>query len=68
MVYLQWPDFEGNAHVPFSSFPGFLVWAPLSPYFALTDLKIDSGEPIGALATFLSVFIATFFVLRRTHR
>ena len=68
ILYLLWPNYEGHAHVPFSSFPSFLLLAPLSPYFALTGFKSDPGESAGALAVFFVVFIAAFFGISRVAR
>ena len=68
MLYLQWPHYAGHAHVPFSSFPSFLVFAPFSPYFAVTRFRSSSAESIGALAVFFAVFVATRFIIGRTVR
>ena len=69
LLYILWPNFEGHTHVPFSAFPDFLVWAPISPYLAFREFKNSASEAITALTVFGFVFVACYGALKRfAHR
>jgi hypothetical protein len=67
VMYEQWP-WQGHAHVPFSSFPGFLVMSPIAPIWELGELTskgpthfIESG-----LWLFFLIFgLGLFFLFKK---
>lgn len=65
MIYLQWPNFDGHVHVPFSSFPSSLVLAPFMPWVAVGMLTVQPLDAVPALAVFAAVFALVFFLLGR---
>jgi hypothetical protein len=58
LLYEKWPYEQGNSHVPFSSFPEFLVWSPMAPVI-LFDRIIE--KPIAGLFGF-TIFSAVFII------
>lgn len=56
LLYFKWPHYEGHAHVPFSEFPAFLIWAPLAPYFLIESLFDKPVSGVFDLLVFGSVF------------
>jgi hypothetical protein len=65
LIYIQWPDFAGHVHLPFSSFPSSLVLAPFSPWMAVWMLTVQPLEAVLALAVFGAVFALVFSVSAR---
>jgi len=37
LTYRAWPNFEGHSHVPFSSFPSFLLFSPVIPLYIFEE-------------------------------
>lgn len=68
LLYFAWPNYEGHAHAPFSSFPDFLVWAPVVPYFILDELlSMRAGAGVGLLV-FCAVFVGGLCLSLRVPR
>lgn len=69
LCFIRWPDWEGHAHVPFSNFPGFLVWAPVAPYFMLTDWLATPGQSLPGILVFAGTFavVCLALLMRRKH-
>ncbi len=65
LVYIQWPNFEGHVHAPFSSFPYSLVLAPFMPWMALGMLTEQPLKAALSLAVFGAVFVLVFAVSAR---
>lgn len=55
LLYFAWPHYEGHAHVPFSAFPEFLVWAPIAPLFMCEALIEKRGGAVVGLLVFGTV-------------
>jgi hypothetical protein len=68
LLYLQWPHFEGHAHVPFSSFPEFLVWSPIVPYFLAVEFERNPTEAILATIIFVAIFFSVLGIAFGTLR
>lgn len=68
LLYILWPHFEGHPHAPFSSFPEFLVWAPISPYMAFVLFETRASEAVTALVIFGLVFAASYAAMTRVGR
>lgn len=64
LLYMQWPNFEGHVHVPFSSFPSNLIAAPFVPVIAASSLIGTPAEAIPLLLVFAFVAGATFFLIK----
>jgi hypothetical protein len=56
ILFDRWPHYGGHAHVPFSGFPGFLVWSPVAPYFVICDLLTQPPKGLGGSILFIVVF------------
>ncbi|RNF84163.1 hypothetical protein [Montanilutibacter psychrotolerans] len=67
-VFVKWPNLDGNAHVPFSGFPEFLVWSPMVPFLALGDLPQRPVSGLLDLSVFLAVFVTSACLLLRTKK
>ena len=65
LLYILWPNFDGHPHVPFSSFPDFLVWAPIAPYIAFKLLEGSTTEALVSIIVFGLVFVASHCALHR---
>jgi hypothetical protein len=62
IFYIQWPNLDGHAHVPFSGFPATMVMAPLAPYFIVSDLmETTSHSTFGTLVYLVSFGVAFWF-------
>lgn len=57
LLYLEWPDYRGHAHIPFSSFPGFLLLAPIAPLVLFEEFSI-SGALVYGIALAASLWLA----------
>lgn len=55
LLVARYPDYAGHAHLPFSSFPGFLIWTPAAPLLSLTQAPRNWGS--------VAVFALTFAAL-----
>lgn len=64
LLYMQWPSFQGHVHVPFSSFPIKLIFAPFVPFIAASSLFGTPAEAIPLLVIFFLVTGATFLALK----
>jgi len=49
---------QGHPHIPFSGFPGMLVWSPIAPVLLLDDL--DKG---GRGLLNVAIFVAALLLL-----
>ncbi|WP_090445441.1 hypothetical protein [Duganella sp. CF458] len=66
LLYFKWPHYDGHAHVPFSGFPEFLVFAPFSPFFLLEDFHDRSANALsGALVYGASLVCSLWFFFKR---
>jgi len=54
---------SGNTHIPFSSFPYYLVWVPIFPIDLVCDtIKVSNLESMQLLTIFVLVFIGLLFL------
>lgn len=68
LLYFAWPNYAGHAHVPFSAFPEFLVWAPVAPYLAFGELFEKRTGAVVGLLVFGAVFVGGVCVALRAPR
>lgn len=62
LLYFKWPHYEGHAHVPFSGFPEFLIFAPFAPFSLLDDLLNGSENATLGLLIFGSMFGCSLWI------
>lgn len=65
LAYIAWPDFEGHAHAPFTSFPSFLVFSPLIPLFLIED---GIKETIVFLVSFIVLLCLFIWFSKNTSK
>ena len=66
VTFIMRARFEGNAHIPFSGFPEFLVWSPLAPALIVNEMSEHPGQGAISLIVFCTVFFTiAWFLLRR---
>ena len=65
VTFIMRARFDGNAHIPFSSFPEFLVWSPLAPALIVNEMSEHPGQGAISLLVFCTVFFAIAWLLLR---
>lgn len=66
LLYLEWPDSAGHAHLPFSDFPGFLLWSPFAPAIFFGELTTNSWRALPGAFVFVFVLAASlWFTFRK---
>lgn len=68
LLYFAWPNYEGHAHVPFSAFPDFLVWAPVAPYLLFEELLEGRDGAVVGLLIFGTVLVGGLCFSLRSSR
>jgi hypothetical protein len=69
LKYSKWPNFSGHAHVPLSSFPVFLVLAPLAPVFVFEELMLWTVDSVlGTLFYFVPLVAGLWWVFRKSSK
>jgi hypothetical protein len=63
LLFIKWPYMEGHSHIPFSGFPEFLIWAPIAPYFMISDIIKAPSNSIPGVLVFTITFALIFWVL-----
>jgi hypothetical protein len=65
LTFLQWPDFAGDPHVPFSALPWSLIWSPYVPIDTLLEMVFSGANPVHmkAILVFGVAFLASFAIL-----
>jgi hypothetical protein len=63
--FMQWPNFGGHPHVPFSAFPWSLIWSPYVPIDTVFEILASGADPdhMRAILVFGAAFIASFACL-----
>jgi hypothetical protein len=62
IVYLLWPHFDPHAEVPFSGFPGFLVWSPIAPYLLWGEFLENASRGIISWLVFAVTFVVALWL------
>ena len=66
VTFIMRARFDGNAHIPFSGFPEFLVWSPLAPALIVNEMSEHPGQGVISLIVFCAVlFTIAWLLLRR---
>lgn len=66
VTYVMHARLDGNAHIPFSGFPDFLVWSPLAPALIVNEMSEHPGQGAISLLVFCIVlFTIAWLLLRR---
>jgi hypothetical protein len=68
VTYIMWPNFEGHAHAPFSSFPAFLVWSPVAPALIVSEYTEHQADGITSLLVFSVSFGLVAWLLLRSRK
>lgn len=68
VTYLMRAQLGGNAHIPFSGFPEFLVWSPLAPALIVNEISEHSGQGAISLLVFCTAFIFIAWLLLRQKK
>jgi hypothetical protein len=63
ILYLKWPHYTGNSHIPFSGFPEFLLWSPIAPYSLFKELLTGSNRSFIGLLVFITAFVGMLCIL-----
>ena len=63
VTFIMRARFDGNAHIPFSGFPEFLVWSPLAPALIVNEMSEHLGQGVISLIVFCTVFFAIAWLL-----
>ena len=67
-MYLMRDRLDGNAHIPFSGFPEFLVWSPLAPALIVNEMSEHPGQGAISLLVLCTVFFVVAWLLLRRKR
>jgi hypothetical protein len=65
LLYFEWPDYEGHAHIPFSDSPAFLLWSPFAPAIVLGELMMKSWAALPGALVFVAVLAASLWLTFR---
>ena len=65
VTFIMRARFDGNAHIPFSGFPEFLVWSPLAPALIVNEMSEHPGQGAISLLVFCTVFFAIAWLFLR---
>jgi hypothetical protein len=65
LLYYEWPYDQANSHVPFSSFPEFLVWSPMAPVILFDQIIKKPIASLFGLVIFSIVFIVSMWLFFR---
>ena len=68
VTFIMRARFEGNAHIPFSGFPEFLVWSPLAPALIVNEMSEHPGQGAISLLVLCTVFFVVAWLLLRRKR
>lgn len=66
VMYVRRSNLGAHAHIPFSGFPGFLVWSPLAPALILSEYAEHRTNGLICLLVFGAVFgVLAWLLFRR---
>ena len=65
VTFIMRARFEGNAHIPFSGFPEFLIWSPLAPALIVSEMSVHPGQGAISLLVLCTVFFVVAWLLLR---
>ena len=65
VTYIMRARLDGNAHIPFSGFPEFLVWSPLAPALIVNEMSEHPGQGAISLLVFCTAFLVIAWLLLR---
>ena len=68
VTFIMRARFEGNAHIPFSGFPEFLIWSPLAPALIVNEMSEHPGQGAVSLLVLCTVFFVVAWLLLRRKR
>ena len=68
MMFVMRARLDGNAHIPFSGFPEFLVWSPLAPALIVNEMSEHPGQGAISLFVFCTAFIFIARLLLRQKK
>jgi hypothetical protein len=61
--WLLWPNFEGHADAPLSSFPSSLIFFPMAPFAAMWLVPVAPKAAIVGIVVFIAAALMSFRVL-----
>lgn len=67
LLYREWPDFEGHAHIPFSDFPALLLLSPFAPVIVIGELMTESWAALPGALVFAFVLAISLWLTFRTR-
>ena len=66
VTFIMRSRLDGNAHIPFSGFPEFLIWSPLAPALIVSEMSEHPGQgAISLLVLCTAFFVIAWLLLRR---